>query len=92
MIPKASNSKQSKKELAVSTKLSTLLAPIDIDMSLVAFFVSTSPALSQMRLCDLIMEYVSMAKDSEHDAIRAWANSYTAECMYMHPTRIDRKY
>lgn len=76
MMPKAANTNPTKKDLAVANKLSTLLAPIDIDMDMVAFFVSTFPANSQLRLIDLLMAYVSAAKDSEHEAIRAWAHSY----------------
>ncbi len=77
MIPKASNHGSSKREQQVANKLSALLAPIDIDMDMVAFFVSTLPANNQIRLIDMLMPYVSMAKESEHPAIRAWAHSYT---------------
>ncbi len=77
MIPKASNQGSSKREQQVANKLSALLAPIDIDMDMVAFFVSTLPATNQIRLIDMLMPYVSMAKESEHEPIRAWANSYT---------------
>jgi hypothetical protein len=76
MIPKASNQANTKKELNTATKLATLLAPIDIDMNMVGFYLSTLPANSQLRLIDLLMSYVSMAKDSEHESIKAWANSY----------------
>ena len=84
MIPKAANQSTSKKDMQVATKLCSLLAPIDIDVDMVAFFVSTFPANSQLRLIDMLMAYVNIAKQSDNHAIRAWANSYTEQCMYIH--------
>jgi hypothetical protein len=74
MIPNARNSVRNKEKL-IADKLSTMLSPIDIDMQLVAFHLSTLPALSQLRLCDLVMTYIEMAKDSDDIAIKDWANS-----------------
>lgn len=78
MLPNARNSIRNK-EKQVADKLSTLLAPIDIDMRLVAFFLSTLPANSQLRFVDLLMAYVSIAKDSDVDPIRAWAISMQSD-------------
>ncbi len=76
MIPKASNQPNTKQELNVAKKLSAICDPLSLDMNMVGFFVSTLPANQQLRFIDLIMSYVNAAKDSEHDSIRAWANSY----------------
>jgi len=76
MIPKASNQHGSKKELQVANKLSALCDPMSLDMDMVGFYLSVLPANQQLRFIDMLMAYVNTAKQSEHDAIRAWANSY----------------
>lgn len=76
MIPNARNQHLNKQDEKAAKKITDTLDCLSLSMDHVAFFVSSLPAEKQIRLIDFLMAYQSMAKDSEHDAIKTWANSF----------------